>query len=196
MSIFDLLFLASVLATAITLTTAAIFALRGRGAKARRIVRTYGICAVAYSVIALAFDFFKPQRVMAMTEHWCFDDWCLQVENIDRVPLGSKVSYDVKLRIYSTARGISQRANGAWIYLIDEQGRRYSANPDPSATPLTVKLGPEQSVSTSRAFEVPADVRTLGLITGHGGPYCGAMSLLIIGGGGCLFNRPTMIRIN
>jgi hypothetical protein len=75
----------------------------------------------------------------------------------------------VKLRIYSTARGISQRANGAWIYLIDEQGRRYSTNPDPSATPLTVKLGPEQSVSTSRAFEVPADVRTLGLITGHGG---------------------------
>jgi hypothetical protein len=55
MSIFDLLFLASVLAIAITLTTAAIFALRGRGAKSRRIVRTYGICAVAYFVIALAF---------------------------------------------------------------------------------------------------------------------------------------------
>jgi hypothetical protein len=196
MSIFDLLFLASALATVITLPVAAISALRGRGAKALRIVRTYGICAAAYFVIALAFDFFKPQRVIAVAEPWCFDDWCLQVENIERAPRGSKVSYDVKIRIYSTARGISQRANGAWIYLIDEQGRRYSAKPNPSTKPLTVKLGPEQSVSTSRAFEVPAEVRTVGLITGHGGPYCGAMSLLIIGEGGCLFNRPTLIRIN
>jgi hypothetical protein len=63
----------------------------------------------------------------------------------------------MKLRVYSTARGVSQSAKGAWIYLIDEQGRRYSPNPNPSASSLSVKLGPEQSVSTSRVFEVPAD---------------------------------------
>ncbi len=51
-------------------------------------------------------------------------------------------------------------------------------------------------MTTSRKFEVPGDVGALGLITGHGGPYCSAMSLLIIGEGGCLFNRPTLVRVN
>jgi hypothetical protein len=196
MSIFDLIFLASALATAITLAVAAILALRGRGARAFRVLRTYAICAVCYSGIALAADFSKSQRVIAVGTPWCFDDWCLQVDSADHAARGSKASYDIKLRIFSTARGITQRANGAWIYLIDERGIRYEPNSDPSGVPLTVKLGPGESVSTSRLFEVPADVGALGLITGHGGPYCGAMSLLIIGEGGCLFNRPTMIRIN
>lgn len=194
MNVFDLLFLASVLASVITLIAAAISALRGRGAKALRILRIYGMCALTYFAIALAVDFVKPQRVIAVGEPWCFDDWCLQVENIDHAPTGSKVSYVAQLRIYSTARGISQRALGAWIYLIDERGRRYPANRDPAATPLTVELGPGQSVTTERVFEVPADARVAGLITGHGGAYCG-WSLFIIGEGGCLLNRPTMVRI-
>ncbi len=196
MTIFDLLFLACVLATAITLTFAVIFALRGRGAKALRIGRAYGIAAVAYLAIVLAVDFFKPQRVLAVGAPWCLDDWCLQVESASRASDGPKVTYNIKLRIFSTARGVTQRASGAWLYLIDERGHLYAANPDPSAVPLTVQLGPGQSVTTSRTFEVPGDVGALGLITGHGGPYCGAMSLLIIGEGGCLFNRPTLVRVN
>ena len=195
MSIFDLIFLAFALATAVTLAGGAILALCGRGARALRVLRAYGLCAVCYSGIALAVDFLKPQRVIAVGTPWCFDDWCLQVDSAGQVAHGSKASYDIKLRIFSTARGITQRANGAWIYLIDKQGVRYAANSDPSAVPLTVKLGPGDSVSTSRLFEVPADVGKLGLITGHGGPYCGAM-IFIIGEGGCLFNRPTMIGIN
>lgn len=196
MTIFDLFFLACALATAISVTTAVIFVLRGRRSKAFGIARAWGIAALCYLATALTVDFFKPQRVLAVGAPWCLDDWCLQVENVDRETDGSKVSYDIKLRIFSTARGVSQRANGAWLYLIDERSRRYEANSDPSAIPLTIKLGPGQVVVTSRRFEVPADVGALGLITGHGGPYCGAMSLLIIGEGGCLFNRPTLVRVN
>jgi len=46
-----------------------------------------------------------------------------------------------------------------------------------------------------RAFEVPADVQTLGLITGHPGPYCGPFNVLFIGQATCLFGRPETIRI-
>ncbi len=138
MTIYDLLFLAWVIVTAIALIIAVIFAFRGRGAKALRIARAYGIGAVVYFAIALAVDFFKPQRVLAVGAPWCLDDWCLQVESVDRAAHGSTVTYDVKLRVFSTARGISQRANGAWLYLIDERGRRYAASPDPSAVPLPV----------------------------------------------------------
>lgn len=192
--IFDLIFLAAVLISAITLITAAISALRGRGKKFLRILRIYGMCLVAYFAVALAVDLFRPQRVIAIGEPWCFDDWCLQVEKVDHTSSSFSTSYHLNLRVYSTARRVSQRAKGAWIYIIDGHGRRYSPNSDPSATPLTVELGPQQSVTTSRNFVVPIDVHKLGLITGHGGPYC-RMEILIIGEGGCLFNKPTMIQI-
>lgn len=194
MKIFDLIFLAAVLISVITLITAAISALRGRGKKSLRILRIYGMCVVAYFSVALGVDFFRPQRVIAVGEPLCLDDWCLQVENVDRTSDGLKALYQVNLRIYSTARRVSQSAKGAWIYLVDEHGRRYSPNPDPSVIPLDVRLGPEQSVTTQRIFTVPDEVHKLGLITGHGGPYC-SMEALIIGEGGCLFNKPTTIRI-
>ncbi len=194
MTIFDLIFLAAVLISLITLATAAVSALRGRGKKSLRILRIYGLCVVVYFLVALAVDFFRAQRVIAVGEPFCLDDWCLQVENVNHTSNGSHKSYHLDLRVFSTARRISQRAKGAWIYLIDEHGRRYSPDSDPSAIPLDVQLGPQQSLTSSCVFTVPADVQKLGLITGHGGPYCG-MGILIIGEGGCLFNKPTMIRI-
>jgi hypothetical protein len=184
MRILDLVFIGFVLMTLSMLTASAVSAVRGRGASALRILRIYGILGVAYFATGVAFDFFKPQGVIPVDKSWCFDDWCLQVKNVDRASAGAMVTYRVNLRIYSTARRVSQRANGAWIYLIDVQGRRYPPKPDPDVTPISVKLAPEESVDTVRVFEVPAGARSLGLITGHGGPYFGAMSFIIIGGGG------------
>ena len=194
MTIFDLIFLAAVLISVITLATAAVSALLGRGKKSLKILRIYGLCVVAYFLVALAVDFFQPQRVFAVGEPFCLDDWCLEVENVNYTSNGSNDFYHLNLRLFSTARRVSQRAKGAWIYLIDEHGRRYPPDSDPSAIPLDAELGPLQSLTTSRTFAVPADVHKMGLITGHGGPYCG-MGILIIGEGGCLFNKPTMIRM-
>src|ERR1700733_13065447 len=122
MTIFDLLALAAVLATLVTLLTTAVFALRGRHAQALRILRNLGMCAAAYIVSGLAVSLFSPQRVMRVGDPWCFDDWCLSVEQVDPTPgpaqSSASVSYNVNLRIFSTAGRVSQRALGAWIYLI------------------------------------------------------------------------------
>lgn len=195
MSIFDLLFLLVFLASVVTLVTVAVFAIRGRGARALKVVAAWGMCAVAYLAIGFAVSYAKPQEILRAGEPWCFDDWCLVVDQVSRTPAPPQVSYNIQFRIYSRAGRVTQRANGAWIYLIDERGHRYSPQANPSTVPLDVVLRPNESVAAPRVFQVPADVHTLGLITGHGGGYCGAMSILIIGGGGCWFNRPAMIRI-
>lgn len=194
MTIFDLIFLLAVLTSVVTLVLAAIAGIRGRRARSLRILRRWGTGAFVYCACALAVAFIAPQRVIAIGDPWCFDDWCLTVEGAKPVPADGAVSYRVDLRISSEARRISQSARGAWIYLIDDAGHRYAPDPDPSAIPLDVRLGPGESVTTSRTFRVPAGAPHLGLITGHGGPYCG-MGVLIIGSGGCLFNKPAMIRI-
>ncbi len=188
---FHLVFLISI----VTIVVAAVFAVRGRGPRALKILRRFCICAAGYFAIAIVIAFLKPQRVINIGDPWCFDDWCLTVEKVDRAPGPSQISYNVELRIFSRARRVTQRANGAWIYLIDNHGCRYPPDPLPSAVPLDAQLGPLESATTLRIFHVPPDVHGLGLITGHGGPYCGPMDMLIIGSSGCLFHKPTMIRI-
>ena len=195
MTVFDLLFILASLTSVVTIAVAAVFAVRGRLPRALKILRLYCICALGYFAIAVAFAFLKPQRVMYIGDPWCFDDWCLTVQKVDRTAGPSQVSYNVELRIFSRARRVTQRANGAWIYLIDDNGRRYSPDPAPSAVPLDALLRPLESATTLRVFHVPPDAHKLGLITGHGGRYCGPMDMLIIGNGGCLFRKPTVIRI-
>ena len=133
MSIFDLLFIVAFLTSVVTLATAAISAIRGRRAQALKILGVYAICAGAYLATGLTVSFLKPQRMIAAGDPWCFDDWCLTVDKVVRTPASSQISYDVQLRISSRARRVTQRAAGAWIYLIDGQGHRYSPEPDPSS---------------------------------------------------------------
>jgi hypothetical protein len=194
-TIFDLLFLFAVLATLVALGTTLILAIAGRRTASFRTLRGLGVSAAGYLVVGFAVSLLEPQRVLSVGEPWCFDDWCLTVENVTASSTAAGPSYEVALRLSSRARRVSQRARGAWLYLIDGHGQRYAPEAGGSAAPLDTLLGPGESLTTSRSFHLPAGVRPVGLVTGHGGPYCGPMSLLVIGASGCLFHRPPMVRI-
>jgi len=191
MTLFDLLFLASFLASLITLGAAAYAAIRGHTPRAFSILGAWLVCVVLYLGVSVAVAYAAPQRVIAMGTPWCFDDWCLTAEKVHHTNAG----YDIYLRISSEAKRVTQRANGAWIYLRDENDTHYDPTPDPKEVPLDVLLRPGESVAAQRSFNVPPNVHELGLVTGHGGPPCGVMSLVIIGQSGCLFHKQTMIRL-
>lgn len=191
MTIFDLLFVAAFFTSLAVLIAAAVFSIRGRNDRAAGIVWRWAICAAVYLTVSAVVAIAMPQRVLMMGQPWCFDDWCLTAERVNH----SSEAYEVALRLSSVAKRVSQRALGAWIYLIDDRGRRFAPDANPGAVPLDVLLQPGESVETSRSFHVPRDAHSLGLITGHGGPFCGPMNLLIIGSAGCMFGKPTMIRI-
>jgi hypothetical protein len=195
MSLLELFFLLAVLVSGITLTVVVVLAFRGRRRHALTLLGIFGICVVSYLVAGVLISFAAPQRVLRVGEPWCFDDWCLSVEQVSRAPGPVENSYLVSLRIFSRARRATQRAKGAWIYLIDDRGHLYPPDPDPSAVPLDHMLQPGESIPASRVFHVPANVHRLGLVTGDGGSYCGPMNFLIIGQGGCLFGKPAMLRI-
>jgi hypothetical protein len=197
MTIFDLLFLASFLVSVMALIAAAYAAIRGRLPRAFSILRVWLVCAALYLGASVAVAFISPQRVIATGTPWCFDDWCLAVERVKRVENVKRAEsvYNLDLRISSEAKRVTQRAKGAWIYLRDENDTHYDPTPDPAEVPLDVLLQPGESVAARRSFKVPGSVRELGLVTGHGGPPCGLMSLAIIGSGGCLFHKQTMIRL-
>jgi hypothetical protein len=191
MTILDLLFLACFFASVIVLFVAAHAAIRGRVARAFWILGVWLAFVVLYMAASLAIAYAAPQRIIAVGTPWCFDDWCLTVDRVQHADL----NYNVDLSISSEAKRVTQRANGAWIYLRDENDRHYEPFEDPGEVPLDVLLQPGQSVAAERRFHVPGNVRELGLVTGHGGPPCGLMSLVVIGQAGCLFHKQTMIRL-
>ena len=194
-SLFDLLFLAAFASALVTVIATIGLAIRGKRAKAVRLLTVVGICALVYIAIGLCVSLVTPQHVISVGDPWCFDDWCLQVQTVSKTPQPALVTYRVELRVFSRARRVAQAAKGAWVYLIDEHGRRFLPDPAPSETTLDVRIQPLQSMTTTRVFQVPLGVEKLGLVTGHGGPYCGPMNILVIGESGCVFNKPTMIRI-
>jgi hypothetical protein len=133
MQIFEALFILLFAAACVTALIGFVSLFRGRRADAVRIFAHLGFATLLYLGVVAAVGYFSPQRVLRIGDPWCFDDWCLAVEKVTR----QKSVETIDLRLFSRARGVSQRANGAWVYLIDLQGNRYAPQPDPSAVPST-----------------------------------------------------------
>jgi hypothetical protein len=91
MSLFDLLFIALVLASVVILSSAAILALIGRRARAMATLRGYAIGAAVYLGVVILVSLVAPRRVLSVGEPLRFDDWCIAVEGAERTDRKSVV---------------------------------------------------------------------------------------------------------
>jgi hypothetical protein len=192
MSTFDLLFILLFLTSLVTLAIAAVAAVRGRRPQAIRILRIYGICFAVYMSIVIVVALVTPRRVVHLGEDRCFDDWCVTVENAEHRPSPEGVAYTVTFQLSSRARRVNQRANGAYVYLTDSQGREFDPAPEPGAIPMDVMLHPGEAVQTRRTFTVPNDARDVGFVVVHEGAFC-FPGCFIIGDGGSLLHKRTVV---
>lgn len=208
---FELLFVLLVLVLVATLVVAAVTALRGRRRRALALLGRVAIGVAIYLGIVVVVALIAPQRVFAVGEDRCFDDWCLAVRDVAiRPELGEGAGvvraegrfYVVTLRLSNHARGRSQRASSAAVRLIDGEGRTYEVSSrgqsafeaeHGAAPPLTSTLGLGESLDTVRVFDLPADARDVGLTVEH--PVGFAPGLFIIGDDASLFHRPTIVRL-
>jgi len=147
---------------------------------AATILRKCAFSVGAYFVIVVLVSLVSPRRVLHTGDPRCYDDWCMAVESVKPVILKGCIAYIANLRLFSRARRVSQRENNLVVYLTDSRGRRYDPVPDRSAIPLNVRLGPEESIETTRTFEAPADAKGLGVVIAHEGGFP-PMNWLIVG---------------
>jgi hypothetical protein len=172
----------------------------------------YSIFAAIYLGVVVVVALMSPQRIFAIGEDRCFDDWCVAVKDVTVMPeLGDGADvvrangqfYVVTLRLSNHARGRSQRASSAAVRLMDGQGRVYEVSPRGQAAyesrhgpapPLTSALGVGRSLDTVRVFELPTDSHEVGLTVEH--PVGPSPGLLIIGDDGSLFHKPTIVRLH
>ena len=196
--IFTLLTVLVVFASLITFAVAAWCAIRGRRSGALKILAGWGIAALAYVAVSAGVSFFKPRRVIEQGQDWCFDDWCIAVERVTQTPAAEPghTVYTADVHVFNAAR-LPEGAKGFWVYLRDDQDRRFEPLPGSWTDVVSARVGPHEFARTSIAFVVPDGVGPLGFVTGHGsGTPCGlVVSLIEIGQGACLFHRQDMIRI-
>ena len=193
MTIYDLLFIVLVVTAFGFLAVVVISALRGRWAQAFATIRRLAVGLVVYvAIVYIATAISKPV-VLRVGDPQCDDDWCLAVERVERTPQNAVLIYDVSLRIFSQARRVAQRELVAKdVYLVDAQWKRYDPVPSGSGVPLNTLLQPGESVSTSRRFELPANVRPMGLLLERSSilPFC-----VIIGECGA-FHKDVLVRLD
>jgi hypothetical protein len=197
LTLFDLLFILIFLATAATLLFAAYAAILGRFAQAGRVVLRTLICWAIYLGIVVAVSLKTPRRGVAIGEQRCFDDWCISVERVSGLPgaargdpAGSPVS--VVLRVSSEAKRVRQSAPDNAVLLEDVGGKRYPARPAGAQPSFGSMIGPGESYETIREFDVPMNVKIVGLVVRHGG---NGPSNVIIGDDAALFHQPALVRL-
>jgi len=190
MTIFDLILIASFLATGAVLVSALVAAIRGRWSTFRKLLIGWGVFAAVYFGALVAISLATPQRLMSVGENRCWDDWCIAVTKVQRATTTEGALLTVTLRMSSTAKRVTQRENGLSVYLIDDRGRRYEPVPSDSAKPFGVPLGPGESAETERVFQVAADSHGIALAFKHAGP-----GKIIIGDDESFLHKPAIVRI-
>ncbi len=171
MTIYDLLFLAVVFASVATILFIAGCALVRRRARAIRALKVYAVCAAIYFGIVILVSLVAPRQVVKTGEPLCFDDWCIRVDNVEQATSPTDVTYTVKMHLFSRARRITQRENNLAIYITDSRGGRYEPSRRAADAPLSVQLGPGESVAAERVFKVPLDEAEPGLVIAHEGGF-------------------------
>ena len=92
----------------------------------------------------------------------------------------------------SRARRISQRENNLRVYMTDGRDARYDPI-DAAPAPFNVLLGPQESVTVRRTFQVPADAKDIGLVITHQGGF--PIGWFIIGYD-TWFRKPALIELH
>jgi hypothetical protein len=194
MTIFDLLFIVIVFASAAMLSVVIATVLRGRFRQAAKLLAMAGVCLALYLGVIVVVSLASPPRLMALGEDRCFDDWCIAVKELARSELPSMTAYTVTLRLSNRARRAAQRENGVVVTVLDEAGRRFEAAANPAAAPFNVLLQPGQSVTTTRTFDISGASGQLNLAVEHAG-FSRFPGLFIIGDDSSLFHKPTIVRV-
>ncbi len=189
MSVFELLFILLFLFSIVLLLVTGGLFVAGRRSRAVKLLKWWASGVGVYFAVVLIVSSLMPRQTVAMGEELRYDDWCIAPESVGLTTAGIESIYTARLRLISRARRITQREHGVVVYLTDANGTRFDPRPDPADIPISVPLGPGDSVDISRTFSLPAGDPPTGLVIAHEGGF--QMGWLMIGQGP--FRQPPIV---
>jgi hypothetical protein len=174
-TVWDLVFLASVVLELSFLIVLAVHAARRQWSSMRRTAGFAVVYLAVYAVVLVAAALLMPRRYLAPGERRCFDDWCVTATTCRLMrSAGGTSTWVATVEVSSVAKRVRQRARDAEADLEDTRGRRYP----PCAAPLTEGSGPARELTDALSpgesfqvllpFRLPGDAQPAGLVIHHG----------------------------
>lgn len=209
MTIFDGALILAVLGCVLALFSLGYFLFRRQWRRAKRVLLALASFLVLYAVVLLSVSLLSPQRVLAMGQDRCFDDWCISVERVVQQPTVGAAPTTVTVhgafslvtvRVSSRARAITQRALDAQVYLLDAKSQRYDPSPigqrafdatGQGGQPLDSAIAPGGSFTRTLVFDLPKGSSHLALGVTHGL----FPDILVIGSDQSFLHKPTITQL-
>jgi len=177
MTIFDLLLIAVILGSAIALAAIRPF---------RRALLVVAFGLAIYLTVICIVSLGSEQKIMALGDPDCSDDWCVTPEKAHFA--GDTVS--VEFRVWSRAKRVTQREYGVRPFLVDERGQRFLISQS-TGPEFDRSIGPGDEFNTVRTYRASRDATTLDLILREGF----GMETFVIGSSQSLLHPRTVYRL-
>jgi hypothetical protein len=161
---FTILFYCFAAWSVVILLSAAFAAKRGRGRRALKILRVWGVLAALYFGTVLAVALVPQIRVLTAGDRQCSEYWCMAVESVRSYPSGSRITYEIDFLISNTSGSSALREKRIIVYLVGGAGARFEPYQDDSQLPFNTLVPPMKSIRTTRRFEVPASTGRADLV--------------------------------
>ncbi len=163
--------------------------------KFTRAARVWAGILIPYTLALVGVALLTPRTIVSVGDIYCWDDWCMGVQQVNAARQGENILYTAEVRIvsehYKPSRVPAGRAK-TFFDVHEERGRSFPLLANASFADADVTLHHGESVKSSLAFLAPANARELYLL-GHdlGPPW----AYLAIGGDRAPFHRRALLRI-
>lgn len=172
---------------------AVLFALNdGKFTRAGRI--SVGIL-IPYVTALVAVALLTPRTIVSIGDIYCWDSWCMGVQQVNAVRQGDNVLYTAEVSIVSDHNKPSRvpaEVAKRFFDVLDERGQSFPLLQHASFVDANVILNRGESVKSSLSFLAPANARELYLFGNDVGP---PWAYLAIGGDRAPFHRRALLRV-
>jgi hypothetical protein len=186
------------IAAAVTGLIALLFWINDRKVdKAARVGRIFAIIIVPYLAALALVSLLTPRTVVNIGDSYCYDLWCLGVNEVNATRSGQSILYTAEVRIFVDSthpHHLPAEQAKDFFYVLDEQGRRYPLLREASFVNAEVTFQPGESLKSSLAFLAPPNARKLYLM-GNAGEVFLPWVYLYFGSDISLFHRAALLRI-
>jgi hypothetical protein len=178
---------------------AALFGIHDR--KFHEAARAGRICALIigpYLAALMLVSLLTPRTIVDIGDSYCYDLWCLSVNQVNATPRGQDTLYTAEVRISldsTHSHYLPAEPAKSFFYVLDDQGRRYPLLRDASFLNADVTVHAGESLKSSFAFLAPRDTRKLYLM-GEAGQVFLPWVYLYFGSDISLFHRRALLRIS
>jgi hypothetical protein len=121
-----------------------------------------------YLAALVLVSLLTPRTIVNIGDGYCWDLWCIGIQQVNATPSGQNILYTAEVRIFSDANRVPTHREKGFLYVVDDRGRRFDIlQSAPGVPPMDIAVSPHEAVRTWLSFVAPSNARKLYLTGDH-----------------------------